>query len=43
VQARKAIAQDERVAKISGYENKLLREQAAISIVQCEDLLASSQ
>lgn len=42
-QARKAIAQDERVAKISGYENKLLREQAAISIVQCEDLLAANQ
>lgn len=38
--ARRAIAQDERVANISGYENKLLREQAALAIVNCQDLIA---
>jgi len=38
--ARKMIAQDERVAQISGYENKLLREQAAVAIVNCQDLIA---
>lgn len=37
--ARKAIAQDERVARISGYENKLLREQAGVAIVNCEDAM----
>lgn len=38
--ARRAIKQDERVAQISGYENKLLKEQAAVTIVQCEDVIA---
>lgn len=40
-QAKHAIAQDDRVAHISGYENKMVREQAAIAIVQCQDFLAN--
>ncbi|MGS1071686.1 hypothetical protein [Burkholderia glumae] len=38
--ARAAIAKDERVAQISGYENKLLRESAAQTIVNCQDTIA---
>ncbi|MCA7985192.1 hypothetical protein [Burkholderia vietnamiensis] len=38
--ARSLIAQDDRVARISGYENVRLRESAAASIVQCEDTIA---
>ncbi|WP_186113902.1 hypothetical protein [Burkholderia gladioli] len=38
--ARAALAHDERVAQISGYENKLLRESAAQTIVNCQDTIA---
>ncbi|CAE6811040.1 hypothetical protein R69746_05620 [Paraburkholderia aspalathi] len=38
--AQRMIAQDDRVAQISGYENKLLREQAAVTIVNCQDVIA---
>ncbi|AIO44483.1 putative lipoprotein [Burkholderia cepacia] len=38
--ARAAIVRDERVAQISGYENKLLRESAAQTIVNCQDTIA---
>lgn len=41
--ARAAIARDERVAAISGYENKLVREQAASMIVDCEDVIRRAQ
>lgn len=38
--ARAAIARDDRVAQISGYQNALLRRQAAFIIVNCEDTIA---
>lgn len=38
--AQHAIALDERAAKISGYENALLRQQAGITIVNCQDVIA---
>lgn len=38
--AQAALAHDERVAQISGYENKLLRESAAQTIVNCQDTIA---
>lgn len=37
--ARAAIARDDRMAKISGYENKIVRARAASMIVDCEDYL----
>lgn len=40
--ARRLIADDDRVARISGYQNKIVREQAAMMIVRCEDVLARS-
>lgn len=42
VRAKSAIAQDDRVAQISGYQNKLVREGAAVTIVNCEDVIARS-
>ncbi|EON13428.1 hypothetical protein [Pandoraea sp. SD6-2] len=41
--ARQAIARDDKVARISGYENKVLREQAAIAIVNCQEFIAQSR
>lgn len=38
--ARAAIAKDDRVAQISGYQNALLRQQAATIIVNCQDTIA---
>lgn len=38
--ARFLIARDDRIARISGYENVRLRESAAAAIVQCEDTIA---
>lgn len=38
-QAQDAIDHDKRVAAISGYENKMVREQAASMIVYCEDTI----
>lgn len=38
--ARRAIAQDERAAEISGYENKAMRYEAGVAIVNCEDAIA---
>ncbi len=38
--ARALIARDDRIARISGYENIRLRESAAATIVQCEDTIA---
>jgi hypothetical protein len=38
--ARAAIAKDDRIAQISGYQNALLRRQAASIIVNCEDTIA---
>ena len=39
-QAQTAIAQDKRAAEISGYANKLLRYQAGVAIVNCQDAIA---
>lgn len=38
--AKSAIAQDDRVAQISGYQNKLVREGAATTVVYCEEVIA---
>jgi len=38
--ARAAIAKDDRIAQIAGYQNALLRRQAAAIIVNCEDTIA---
>ncbi|CAB3783126.1 hypothetical protein LMG28688_01584 [Paraburkholderia caffeinitolerans] len=38
--AQYAIEQDKRAANISGYENKLLRYQAGVAIVNCQDVIA---
>ncbi|MBB5444619.1 MULTISPECIES: hypothetical protein [unclassified Paraburkholderia] len=40
--ARAAIAKDDRIAQISGYQNAILRRQAAAIIVNCEDTIARS-
>ncbi|KSP94787.1 hypothetical protein APB27_02840 [Pseudomonas aeruginosa] len=37
--ARESIAWDNRVADISGYENRWIRRRAAVDIVQCQDLI----
>lgn len=38
--ARAAIAKDDRIAQISGYQNAILRRKAASIIVSCEDTIA---
>lgn len=41
--ARALIEKDQRIAAVSGYENSLLREQAASLIISCEDIIAEAQ
>jgi hypothetical protein len=40
-QARRAIAQDERIAQVSGYVNVVVREQAGVATVSCEDQITA--
>jgi hypothetical protein len=41
--SHRAIEQDSRIAAISGYENIAVRERAATTIVQCQDIIRQSQ
>ncbi|MFL9930863.1 hypothetical protein P0D88_16750 [Paraburkholderia sp. RL18-103-BIB-C] len=41
--AKDAIARDDKIARISGYENKLVREQAAAVLVDCHDIIGRSR